>query len=117
MVENLSNSPQQTKNQQDAHEWRQVGDGLEDGHKAQTAYTKPEDDVALRLSECANIGLRQILLLIKLALELVLQNECRYKHRYERWNKYLCKHTLSGDYALNPEHDGGNVANGREGAS
>ena len=117
VVENLCNCPQQSQNQQNAHEWRQMSNSLEDGHKAETTNTKPEDDVTLRLCELAYISLWKILLLVELALKLILQDKCRYKHRNKRRNKDFSKHTLSGDNALNPEHDGGNVANRRESTS
>ena len=80
VMEYLSNRPEQSQNQQNAHEWRQMSNGLEDGHKAETTYTKPEDNVALRLCELAYISFWKILLLIELTLELVLQDKCRYKH-------------------------------------
>ena len=80
VVENLSNCPKQSQNQQNAHEWRQMSDGLEDRHEAETTHTKPEDNVALRLCELTYISLWQILFLVELALKLILQDECRHKH-------------------------------------
>ena len=117
VVEDLCNCPKQTQNKQDAHEWRQMSNRLEDGHKAQTAYTQPEDDVALRLGKGTDIGLWQILLLIKLAFQLILQDKGRYQHRNQRWDKDFGQHTLSSNNALNPKHDGGYIANRRECAS
>ena len=114
VMEYLSNRPEQSQNQQNAHEWRQMSNGLEDGHKAETTNTKPKDNVALRLGELTYISLWKILLLVELAMKLILQDECRYEHRDERRNKDLCKHALSGDNALNPKHDGCHVTNWRE---
>ena len=102
---------------QDAHKRRQMGDGLEDRHKDETAHAEPEDDVALHFGELCHFGFRQILAFVELSVERILQDEGRDDHRYERRNEDFGEHALCGDDALDPEHDGGDVANGREGTA
>ena len=61
MMENLGHSPEHAQNEQDAHERWQMRQGLEDGNKAETSHTQPEDDIALGLGELGHIGLGQVL--------------------------------------------------------
>ena len=88
-----------------------MGEGLEDRHETETAYAQPEDDVALSLRELGDISLGEIVLFVKLAIQLVLQDECWHEHRHKRRNKDFREDTLCRDDTLDPEHDGGDVAN------
>ena len=89
MMENLGHSPEHTQYQEDTHERWQMGQGFEHRYKAETTHTQPEDDVALGLGELGHIGLRQVLRLIELALQLILQDKGRYQHRDQRRNEDL----------------------------
>ena len=80
VVEYFGYGPQDAEHQQDAHERRQVGERLEDGHEAEAANAEPEDDVALALGKLRDIGLRQVLLFVELARQLILQYEGRHEH-------------------------------------
>ena len=116
-MEDLGHGPQYAEHEEDAHERRKMGDALEDGHKDQTAYAEPEDDVALNLGELADFGGDEVLLFIKLSTQRILQDEGRHQHRYQRGDEDFSKDALSGDHSLDPQHNGGDVANGRECAS
>ena len=116
-MEDLSDCPQHAEHEQDAHKRGQMGDGLEDGHEAETAHAEPEDRVALGLGELAHLRLRQILLLVELTFQLILQDEGRYEHRHQRRYEDLRQHTLCRYDALDPKHNRRDVANRREGAS
>ena len=94
-----------------------MGECLEDRHKYETSHAKPEDDVALHLGELTDIGCRKVLTFIELSVERILQDEGRDDHRYERRNEDFGEHALGGDDALDPKHDGGDVADGREGTA
>ena len=116
-MENLSGCPQDTQHEQDTHKRWQVGQRLEDRHKDESAYTQPEDDVALCFRKLADIGLGQVLFLVELAFQVQAEDEGRDEHRYQRRNEYFAKYTLCGNDAFNPKHDGGHIANGRESTS
>ena len=61
-----------------------------------------------------HLGFRQVLFLVELPFQLVLQDKGRYQHGYERGEEDLGDDTLRSDDTFNPQHDGGNVADGRE---
>ena len=61
-IEHLGSSPQHTQNQEDAYEWRQVGNALEDRNEDQTANTNWDQGI-LTLSQ------------LKSLLTLILRNE------------------------------------------
>ena len=117
MRDRICGGPQQTEYQQDAHERGQVGDGLEDGDEDEAADTQPEDDVALYLGKLTDVSDREVLRLVELALELQAEDDGRDDHRDERGEENLAEHALGGDDALDPQHDGGDVADGREGTA
>ena len=94
-----------------------MSDGLEDRHETEATDTQPEDDVTLGFRELCHISLRQVILLVELAIELILQDKGWYKHGDKRRNENLCDNTLGSNNALDPQHDGGDVSNGREGTS
>ena len=94
-----------------------MGDGLEDGYKDETTDTQPEDDVALYFGKLTDVSDREVLRLVELALELQAEDDGRDDHRDERGEENLAEHALGGDDALDPQHDGGDVANGREGTT
>ena len=92
-------------------------DGLEYRNKAQAANTQPEDDITLCLRELAHLGLRQVLLFVELAIELVLQDKGWYEHGDQRRDEYLGNHALRRNDTLDPKHNRRDVANGRESTS
>ena len=116
-MEDLSNGPKDAQYEKDTHERWEMGQSLEDGHKAEATHTQPEDNVALRLRELCHVSLRKVILLVELTVELILQDKGRHKHGDKRGNENLCDNTLGSDNTLDPQHDSRNIANGRESAS
>ena len=95
-----------------------MGDRLEYGDEHKAAHAEPEHGLALPVGEvvvsrfsCKRCSAGH------LSLERQRQDVGRDGHRYERGDKQLLDYTGSGDEALVPKHDGGDVANGRECAS
>ena len=115
-IEHLCGGPENAEHEEDAYERRQVCDALEDRHEDQTAHTDYEDSLTLCLCEvarvlvCTSLHLRHV----KLALEAVLQDERRKNHRNDGRDENLADDANRCDKALVPEHDGGDVADGRE---
>ena len=118
-IEHLGSSPQHTQNQEDAYEWRQVGNALEDRNEDQTANTQPEHSLALTFCEVAyrSILLGRNLRHHEFALQHGLKDEGWNHHGNHRWDEDLGNHTSCGYQSLVPKHDGGNVADGRESAT
>ena len=53
----------------------------------------------------------------QLAFERELQEKRRHNHRDNRRQEHLAHHARSGDATLNPQHNGRNIADGRERAA
>ena len=119
-IEHFRERPKQAEHQEDAHIRRQVGETVENGHEKQTAHTEEEDQTALKAGELMDIGHRFLLALLRTAeraVQMKLQQESRHHHRRQTGQENLFHHTDGGDRSLDPEHNRGHVADGREGTA
>ena len=117
-IEDLRHRPQHAKHEQDAHKRRQMGNGLEDRYKDQTAHAEEEDYLALGSAQAVGLLLDgHLLRSSQFALQRKRKDIGRNDHRHERRDENLHDDARSRDHALVPEHDGRHVADRREGAT
>ena len=111
----FADHPQHAQSQQDAHEGGKAGEHAEDGHEDEAAHAEAEYEHAVVAVRACNLGLT--LGSLEVALEVELHAQGGGDDRYERGEKELADDTPGRDHALDPEHDGGDVADGRERAA
>ena len=96
-----------------------MGEGLEDGHKDEAAHTQLEDGTSLAHVQVVFRSFLRILVFRghQVALELQREDVGRDEHRDERGDEDFGDDTEGGDDPAVPQHDGGHVADRREGTS
>lgn len=117
-VEYFAHRPKHAQHEQYAYKRGQMGNALEYGHKDEATHAQEEYYLALACRQvtgrggslwCGRVA--------ELALEAVLHDKGWNDHRHYRGYEYLLYHACGCDEALVPKHDGGYIANGREGTA
>lgn len=117
-VEQFGDQPKQAEHQKYADKRGDMREGLEDGDEHQSAYTDPEDCLALAFCQGVVDGVRfHGCARGQRALEREGEQVGRDDDGNERGDEEFFDDSGRRDEAFVPEHDGGDVADGREGAS
>src|SRR5690606_12297352 len=118
-VDDFGGDPQHAETEEDAHVWRQMGDGLEDRHEDQRTQAEAEHQVAFERGGRVAAALGALLdaWLGHVAIEAETHDQQRYQQADQAGQEQLGDDAGGGHLITDPQHGGGDVANRRPGAA
>lgn len=119
-IEHLRHGPEHAQHEQDADEGRQVCDAFEDGNEDETADAEEEDEFSLHAVQVVSIGDFAgvfVFAVFDVAFQFCLQQQCGNHHGDDGRHEDFLDDAGCGDESFVPKHDGGHVADGREGTA
>ena len=116
----FGDTPNHTQRHQDAHERRQPGNGFENGNEQQTSDTDDKHRLAQVRMTFVQIGIPVSKTgddLQSALLEEILCDKHWNHHRHNAGQKQIDNKADRRHFLVHPQHDSGDVTNGREGTT